>query len=140
MPDHRPGDALRERATELEGRVPPAAARPRTDDERMFLERAAALRANADTLEHTVQAPAALRLALDDAARALRSLGLSLDGPPTWAHTDSSTEWADRAGQLFQTLELLAARIEPYAESPAAAARRVRAAADAVANRRGTTS
>ncbi|WP_405444628.1 hypothetical protein [Streptomyces erythrochromogenes] len=43
--------ALRTRATELEERVPPTAAGPRTDDERMFLEKAAALRAEADLLE-----------------------------------------------------------------------------------------
>ncbi|MFD0352916.1 hypothetical protein ACFVHW_04090 [Streptomyces sp. NPDC127110] len=77
---------------------------------------------------------AALRSALDDAARCLKPLGLSLDGnPATWTHTDSSTEWADRAGQLYQTLDLLARRIEPYAATPEDAARRVRAAAVAVA-------
>ncbi|MEU3639885.1 hypothetical protein AB0H23_27175 [Streptomyces albogriseolus] len=42
---------LRDRATELEQRVPPAHAGPRTDDERMWLEKAAALRAEADRLE-----------------------------------------------------------------------------------------
>ncbi|GES27964.1 hypothetical protein AB0G60_02420 [Streptomyces angustmyceticus] len=42
---------LRARATELEDRVSPATAGPRTDDERMWLEKAAALRAEADRLE-----------------------------------------------------------------------------------------
>ncbi|MFE3608347.1 hypothetical protein [Streptomyces goshikiensis] len=71
------------------------------------------------------QAAAALRRALDDAARGLRPLGLSLDGSPaTWTATDSSTEWARRAGQLYETLVLLAARIEPYAATPEAAAAR----------------
>ncbi|MER6330530.1 hypothetical protein ABT298_14640 [Streptomyces sp. NPDC001034] len=42
---------LRARATDLEDRVPPVAAGPRTDDERMLLEKAAALRAEADRLE-----------------------------------------------------------------------------------------
>ncbi|EFL19904.1 hypothetical protein [Streptomyces sp. C] len=77
---------------------------------------------------------AALRLALDDAARSLRGLGLSLNGSPaSWAHSDSSIEWALRADQVFETLAALAARVEPYAATPEAAARRVPAAADAVA-------
>ncbi|WP_158819129.1 MULTISPECIES: hypothetical protein [Streptomyces] len=42
---------LRARAAELEQRVPPATAGPRTDDERMWLEKAAALRAEADQFE-----------------------------------------------------------------------------------------
>ncbi|MEU5709927.1 hypothetical protein [Streptomyces flaveolus] len=42
---------LRARAAELEQRVPPAHAGPRTDDERMWLEKAAALRAEADRLD-----------------------------------------------------------------------------------------
>jgi hypothetical protein len=42
---------LRARADELESRVPPAHAGPRTDDERMWLEKAAALRAEADQVE-----------------------------------------------------------------------------------------
>lgn len=46
---------LRTRAAELEGRVPPATAGPRTDDERMWLEKAAALRAEADRLEGEVE-------------------------------------------------------------------------------------
>ncbi|MBX4178454.1 hypothetical protein [Streptomyces geysiriensis] len=46
-----PPAALRYRADELESRVPPVTAGPRTDDERMWLEKAAALRAEADRLE-----------------------------------------------------------------------------------------
>ncbi|MEU2358605.1 hypothetical protein ABZ599_37535 [Streptomyces misionensis] len=42
---------LRARAAELEQRVPPIHAGPRTDDERMWLEKAAALRAEADQIE-----------------------------------------------------------------------------------------
>ncbi|WP_121701527.1 hypothetical protein [Streptomyces sp. E5N298] len=42
---------LRARATELESRVPPVTAGPRTDDERMWLEKAAALRDEADQQE-----------------------------------------------------------------------------------------
>ncbi|WP_329142892.1 hypothetical protein OIU91_04395 [Streptomyces sp. NBC_01456] len=42
---------LRARAAELEQRVPPAIAGPRTDDERMWLEKAAALRDEADLQE-----------------------------------------------------------------------------------------
>lgn len=42
---------LRARAAELEQRVPPIHAGPRTDDERMWLEKAAALRAEADRAE-----------------------------------------------------------------------------------------
>ncbi|WP_030188044.1 hypothetical protein [Streptomyces violaceorubidus] len=42
---------LRARAAELESRVPPLIAGPRTDDERMWLEKAAALRAEADQQE-----------------------------------------------------------------------------------------
>ncbi|GAA4824270.1 hypothetical protein [Streptomyces ziwulingensis] len=42
---------LRVRADELENRVPPATAGPRTDDERMWLEKAAALRTEADQQE-----------------------------------------------------------------------------------------
>ncbi|MFH9089103.1 hypothetical protein [Streptomyces sp. NPDC017673] len=42
---------LRARADDLESRVPPVSAGPRTDDERMWLEKAAALRAEADRLE-----------------------------------------------------------------------------------------
>ncbi|MGW0877163.1 hypothetical protein ACWD3Z_42895 [Streptomyces sp. NPDC002740] len=46
---------LRARAIELEGRVPPIAAGPRTDDECMWLEKAAALRREADRLERPGQ-------------------------------------------------------------------------------------
>ncbi|MFG2408788.1 hypothetical protein ACGFR8_31480 [Streptomyces brevispora] len=46
---------LRTRATELEGRVPPIIAGPRTNDERMWLEKAAALRAEAAELEGPTQ-------------------------------------------------------------------------------------
>lgn len=42
---------LRARADELESRVPKVTAGPRTDDERMWLEKAGALRAEADKLE-----------------------------------------------------------------------------------------
>ncbi|MCX5000968.1 hypothetical protein [Streptomyces longwoodensis] len=42
---------LRARAAELEQRVPPINAGPRTDDERMWLEKAAALRVEADEAE-----------------------------------------------------------------------------------------
>ncbi|MEV7871423.1 hypothetical protein AB0P17_36205 [Streptomyces sp. NPDC088124] len=42
---------LRARADDLERRVPPLTAGPRTDDERMWLEKATALRAEADRLE-----------------------------------------------------------------------------------------
>ncbi|AKZ60810.1 hypothetical protein SAM23877_p101 (plasmid) [Streptomyces ambofaciens ATCC 23877] len=42
---------LRTRAAELENRVPPVTAGPRTDDERMWLEKAAALRDEADQLD-----------------------------------------------------------------------------------------
>ncbi|MER6684596.1 hypothetical protein [Streptomyces olivaceoviridis] len=42
---------LRERAAELEARIPPAGAGPRTDNERMFAEKATALRREADRLE-----------------------------------------------------------------------------------------
>ncbi|MGW1606579.1 hypothetical protein [Streptomyces eurythermus] len=42
---------LRARAAELEQRVPPITAGPRTDDERMWLEKAAALRDEADQAE-----------------------------------------------------------------------------------------
>lgn len=45
------GNELRARAAELEQRVPPVHAGPRTDDERMWLEKAAALRAEADRLD-----------------------------------------------------------------------------------------
>ncbi|MFI1285220.1 hypothetical protein ACH4U5_31460 [Streptomyces sp. NPDC020858] len=79
-------------------------------------------------------AAAGLRLALDDAARSLRTLGLSMDGPATWAPADSAAQWALRAGELYETLTLLVARIEPYAEEPGAAAGRVRAAAAAHAD------
>jgi hypothetical protein len=44
---------LRARAADLESRVPPVTAGPRTDDERMWLEKAGALRAEADKLETT---------------------------------------------------------------------------------------
>ncbi|MFJ8657430.1 hypothetical protein ACIRNU_34470 [Streptomyces rochei] len=42
---------LRARADELESRVSPVTAGPRTDDERMWLEKAAALRSEADRLD-----------------------------------------------------------------------------------------
>lgn len=42
---------MRARAEELESRVPPVTAGPRTDDERMWLEKAAALRAEADQMD-----------------------------------------------------------------------------------------
>ncbi|MDW4912575.1 hypothetical protein [Streptomyces californicus] len=42
---------LRARADELEDRISPIIAGPRTDDERLFGEKAAALRAEADRLE-----------------------------------------------------------------------------------------
>ena len=42
---------LRARADELESRMPPVTAGPRTDDERMWLEKATALRAEADQRE-----------------------------------------------------------------------------------------
>lgn len=42
---------LRDRSAELESRVPPVIAGPRTDDERMWLEKAGALRAEADKME-----------------------------------------------------------------------------------------
>ena len=44
---------LRARAQELENRVSPVTAGPRTDDERMWLEKAAALRSEADAIETT---------------------------------------------------------------------------------------
>lgn len=47
---HTPAE-LRRRAEELENRVAPASAGPRTDDERMFLGKARVLRAQADNLE-----------------------------------------------------------------------------------------
>lgn len=50
----KPAD-LRKRAIELEQRVPPVIAGPRTDDERMWLEKAAALRTEADELEAPTQ-------------------------------------------------------------------------------------
>lgn len=46
---------LRARAQNLENRVPPVTAGPRTDDERMWLEKATALRAEADKLDETEQ-------------------------------------------------------------------------------------
>lgn len=46
---------LRARAAELEGRARPLIAGPRTDDERMWLEKAAALREEADRLETAEQ-------------------------------------------------------------------------------------
>ncbi|MFJ5143020.1 hypothetical protein [Streptomyces sp. NPDC088707] len=49
--------ALRARAAELDSRVPPADAGPRTDDERMWLEKAAALRAEADQAERPSASP-----------------------------------------------------------------------------------
>jgi hypothetical protein len=42
---------LKARAAELEDRVPPLAAGPRTDDDRMWLEKATALRDEAKRLE-----------------------------------------------------------------------------------------
>lgn len=45
---------LRARAAELKSRVRPLIAGPRTDDERMWLEKAAALRAEADRSEGDV--------------------------------------------------------------------------------------
>jgi hypothetical protein len=48
-------DEMRARAAELENRVSPVHAGPRTDDERMWLEKAAALRAEANRLESTDQ-------------------------------------------------------------------------------------
>lgn len=48
-------EELRSRAAELESLVPPATAGPRTDDERMWLEKAAALRAEASHHETTDQ-------------------------------------------------------------------------------------
>lgn len=47
---------LRARAAELESRVPPVTAGPRTDDERMWLEKAAALRDEADRQEAAARA------------------------------------------------------------------------------------
>lgn len=44
-------DELRARAAELEQRVPPIEAGPRTDMERVFLEKAAALRSTARLME-----------------------------------------------------------------------------------------
>ncbi|MFF2228924.1 hypothetical protein ACFVV7_37025 [Streptomyces globisporus] len=44
-------EELRARADELEDRISPLIAGPRTDDERLFGEKAAALRAEADRLE-----------------------------------------------------------------------------------------
>lgn len=49
----RASNELRARADELEQRVPPIHAGPRTDNERMWLEKAAALRAEADLLDAT---------------------------------------------------------------------------------------
>ncbi|MGW4754351.1 hypothetical protein [Streptomyces chartreusis] len=46
---------LRARADELESRVPPVHAGPRTDDERMWLEKATALRDEADQIEAEAQ-------------------------------------------------------------------------------------
>ncbi|WP_226487487.1 hypothetical protein [Streptomyces parvulus] len=42
---------LRARVYELESRVSPVTSGPRTDDERMWLEKATALRAEADRLD-----------------------------------------------------------------------------------------
>lgn len=73
--------------------------------------------------------PAALRLALDDAARSLCEAGLPLDGSPApVSAADSAPDWAHRVGVLYETLVLLAARVEPYAAAPGSAERRVRAA------------
>ncbi|MFD3328578.1 hypothetical protein [Streptomyces sp. NPDC058701] len=72
--------------------------------------------------------PAALRLALDDAARGLREVGLPLDGSPApVSAADSAPDWAHRASVLYETLVLLAARVEPYATARGSAERRVRA-------------
>lgn len=58
---------LRARAAELESRAHPVTAGPRTDDERMFLEKAAALREEADRLEGVAeQGAATVSHGLDD--------------------------------------------------------------------------
>jgi hypothetical protein len=51
MPTPATPAELRARAAELEGRVPPVTAGPLTEDERMWLEKAGALRAEAAKLE-----------------------------------------------------------------------------------------
>ncbi|MFD0352919.1 hypothetical protein ACFVHW_04105 [Streptomyces sp. NPDC127110] len=75
---------------------------------------------------------AALRGALDKAARSLQPLGLSLDGrPAAWAPSESSMEWAVRADRVFETLALLWTRIKPYtATSGDAVAAALRGALD----------
>lgn len=65
---------LRTRAAELESRVPPIDAGPRTDDERMWLEKATALRQEADRLEAAERAGQAINDGLDNLFRRL--------GPP----------------------------------------------------------
>lgn len=59
----------------------------------------------------------------------LREVGLPLDGSPApVSAADSASDWAHRAGVLYERLVLLAARVEPYAAAPGSAGRRVRAA------------
>lgn len=73
---------LRARATELENRVPPATAGPRTDDERMWLEKVAALRAEADRLEGEAEEAAKA------VGQGLADLFLKV-GPPASRTTDA---------------------------------------------------
>ncbi|MFJ3950342.1 hypothetical protein ACIPXV_09755 [Streptomyces libani] len=68
-------DKMRARATELESRARPLLAGPRTDDERMWLEKAAALRAEADRLEGETEKPA------NTVDQGLSNLFLRLDQP-----------------------------------------------------------
>lgn len=80
---------MRARAAELESRVPPVTAGPRTDDERMWLEKAAALRAEADHADAaesfvthmTCQDPETLEADRAEAWRAGQAVEEGLDRP-----------------------------------------------------------
>lgn len=75
---------MRVRAEELESRVPPATAGPRTDDERMWLEKAAALRVEADRLDGAAEF--INHMASQDPTR------LEADRAAAWGTTDRATE------------------------------------------------
>jgi hypothetical protein len=100
-------ERLRTEALELENRVPPLAAGPRTEHKRLMLERAAELRVRADVTGASEEA-ATLDLAVESLRQGNRRVDIALRGP--------LAEWlADAAAGDGEGV------INPYAEAVARA-------------------
>ncbi|MFF2378384.1 hypothetical protein ACFVUW_28745 [Streptomyces xiamenensis] len=95
-------------AMELESRVPPLAAGPRTEHERLMLERAAELRRRADVAGASEEVGTTLDLAVESLRQGNRMVDIALRGP--------LAEWLEDAAEGDDE-----GVISPYAEAVARA-------------------